>query len=177
MDVIPKWSIQDKLLSLALQALNSSFALDISTWTILQTTCPNWAHHLFPITVHFPHQWLHLWCFRWPDQPLEGLVFSISTFYLLFFMSSMDLYLPFYCHHRMPPDYISFDSLGLFLLRYGCELISWNTILSMFFLPLSSNSLSLMNQVQILYLGIPSLFIFSSQHTLLLLGSSSYSRT
>ena len=34
-------------------------------------------------------------------------------------------------------------SLGLFLLTYGRELISWNTILSTFFLQFSSNSLSL----------------------------------
>ena len=129
--------------------------------TLLQTTCPDWAHHTFPITLHFPHRWPHLQVFRWPDQPLECPVFSISTFYLLFSTSCLDLYLYFYCHHSLPPDYISFDSLGLFPLTYGCELIFWNTTLSTFFLKFSSDPVCFMNQVQILYLGIPSLFIFS----------------
>lgn len=39
--------------------------------------------------------------------------------------------------------YFFLGTLGLFLLTYGCELISWNTILSTFFLQFSSNSLSL----------------------------------
>lgn len=177
MDVIPKWSVQDRLLSPALQALISSFALDISTWTILQTMCPNWVHHLSPITVHFPHQWLHLWCFRWPDQSLEGLVFSTSMLYLLFSMSSLDLYLHFYCHHRMLPDYISFGIIG----TVPPNIWTWVNFLKHYFIHIFLTVLQrfsfLSNQVQILYLGISSLFIFSLVNTLLLLGPSSYSVT
>lgn len=121
--------------------------------TLLQTNVPNEFTIFSPFTLQLSSPLTSSLIFQMA-RPILG-AFSITEFYFLFSTSSLDLYLYFYCHRN----------LTLLLIPWVCPSYIWVSvnvlkhyfILAIFFSEFSSDLLCVMNQVQILYLGIPRL--------------------
>lgn len=150
MIVIPKWNFQTRPLNCT-AGLYFQLFLGYFYLSLLQT---KWAYHLFPNSpFNFPHDQPHLQFFRWPGQPLElsgSLSFISSSPHHLWtytFISIAIIILHFSWFLESVPSYIW---VSVNVLRHYF-------ILAIFFSEFSSDLLCVMNQVQILYLGIPRL--------------------
>lgn len=128
-------------------ALSWIFPLDSSTNNLSRLSSPCFPQFTFQLS-----SLLNLSLIFQMARPTLGAS-NIIEFYLLFSTSSLDLYFYFYCHH----------SLIFILIHWVCPSKIWmlvNFTLSISFSEFFGDPLCLMNQVQILYLGILNLSFY-----------------
>lgn len=130
-------------------ALSWIFLFDSTTNKLSQMSLPSFP----PFTLQLSSPSTSSSIFQMARPTLGA--FSITEFYFLFSTSSVDLYLYFYCHHNL--TFLSIPESVPSYIWVSVNVLKHYFILAIFFSEFSSDPLCIMNQVPILYLGIPRL--------------------